>query len=820
VADLRAARLAATVLLAIAGAGPALAGPDACTLDNPVAICQGNQSAGIASGTDFPGAFTLLLINSLTADIAPASGTNGVEFTSTVPITLSINLGSQSIITTGGGVGIFAASNGAVVLSSIGNIATSGDNGDGILAGSNDTLMLSHIGNITTTGNSARGIAASTTPAGTLMLSSIGNISTSGTGSHGIFSSTIGGTNTVLHLGNITTSGDGSDGIVASSVSGDVSVLTSGNIAASGNGSSGISASSVSGDISVTIASGSVSGGSGAGAGVEFSGGGTNTLSNFGSISALSGLAISGGGNDETVNNRGTITGNVDLGGGTNAFNNLLGGRFNPGMTVDLGGGTLTNAGILAPGGIGTVQDTTLTGDLVQTGSGIYAVDLDPQGSTTADFIVATGSAFMNGAVATRLLSLPVGPQTYTIVVAGAPVTDLGATLMSSPALHATLLFNASLVQIAAEVNFASVSGLNANQQAISDSLHEAFMLGGGGLTPVLLGLLNTDSLAAYENALDQLSPAIVSDAQIAALYSSLGFASNLLSCRVNGTDTASIIREGQCLWAGASAVFVDQGTTSSQTGFDQTTGLFAAGAQVALDNVWRLGFGASYQQSWLETSTNAVSDGEQVQGGVALKYNSGPLLLAGVVNGGRGWYDNTRPMSFGGFAGTATSDSTIDVVNAGLRAAYVFGTPHLYWKPVLDAAVTNLDLGGFAESGGGGANLLVGGTNQTVYTIAPSIEVGTEWWLANGTLVRPFLRGGANWYGNGDFAVTAAFLTAPAGTSPFTINTDMDDVMGVVGAGLDMITADDTALRLSYDGQLGETTHIHAVGVKGSVSF
>jgi hypothetical protein len=792
-ADLRAVRLAAAVLLAIAGAGPALAGPDACALDNPVAICQGNQSAGIASGTDFPGAFTLLLINNLTADIAPAPGTNGVEFTSTVPITLSINLGSQSIITTGGGIGIFAASNGAVVLSSIGNIATSGDNGDGILAGSNDTLMLSHIGNITTTGNNARGIAASTTPAGTLMLSSIGNISTSGTGSHGIISSTIAGTNTVLHFGNI---------------------------AASGNGSSGISASSGSGDISVTIASGSVSGGSGAGAGVEFIGGGTNTLNNFGSISALSGLAISGGGNDETVNNRGTITGNVDLGGGTNAFNNLLGGRFNPGMTVDLGGGTLTNAGILAPGGSGTVQDTTLTGDLVQTGSGIYAVDLDPQGSTTADFIVATGSATMNGVVATRLLSLPVGPQTYTIVVAGAPVTDLGATLLSSPALHAALLFNASLVQIAAEVNFASVSGLNANQQAISDSLHEAFRLGGGGLTPVLLGLLNTDSLAAYENALDQLSPAIVSDAQIAALYSSLGFASSLLSCRVNGTDTASIIREGQCLWAGASAVFLDQGTTSSQTGFDQTTGLFAAGAQVALDNVWRLGFGASYQQSWLETSTNAVSDGEQVQGGLALKYNSGPLLLAGVVNGGRGWYDNTRPMSFGGFAGTATSDSTIDVVNAGLRAAYVFGTPHLYWKPVLDAAVTNLDLGGFAESGGGGANLLVGGTNQTVYTIAPSLEVGTEWWLANGTLVRPFLRGGANWYANGDFAVTAAFLTAPAGTSPFTINTDMDDVMGVVGAGLDMITADDTALRLSYDGQLGETTQIHAVGLKGSVSF
>ena len=43
---------------------------------------------------------------------------------------------------------------------------------------------------------------------------------------------------------------------------------------------------------------------------------------------------------------------------------------------------------------------------------------------------------------------------------------------------------------------------------------------------------------------------------------------------------------------------------------------------------------------------------------------------------------------------------------------------------------------------------------------------------------------------------------------------------MGVVGAGLDLINGDDTALRFTYDGQLGETTQIHSVGIKGSVKF
>lgn len=817
----RAKLLSATALsvFALGFSTAALAGPSPCTLNDPVAICQGDQSEGIESGMDFPANYTILLVNGLTADIAPASGDSGVQFTSTSPITLTINTGDFTIVTAGGGAGIFASSNGAVVLTSIADVNTTGDNSDGILAGSNDTLLLSSIGNITTTGNDARGIAAATTPSGALTLSSLGDISTSGNNADAIFATIIDGTITVLSIGNITTTGDSSDGIQAGSISGDVKVVTSGDISATGTNSVGISVSSGSNDLSVTITSGSVSGGSASGAGVQFTGGATNTLDNFGSISALSGLAVSGDSNDETVNNRGIITGNVDLGSGTNTFNNFFGGRFDAGATVDLGGGTLTNAGTLAPGGIGTVQATTLTGDLVQTGSGTYAVDLDPLGSTIADFIVVTGAASLNGRVATHLLSLPTGPQTYTIVVAGSPVADLGAALVSSPALHATLLFNANLVQIATDANFSSVSGLDANQQAISNSLHQAFLLGGGGLTPVLLGLLNSGSEAAYSSALNQLSPQILSDAQISTLYASLGFANAMLSCKVNGPGTASIVQEGQCLWAGASATFISQNTASDLIGYSDQTGSFAAGVQVALDDNWRLGFGAGYQNTSLSSSSLATSEGNVGQAGIALKYNVGSVLVAGTITGGRGWYETKRSQSFGGFSGLAESDTTIDVLNGGLRFAYVFGSPQLYFKPVLDAAITQLDLDGFSETGSA-ASLAVSGSHQTVYTIVPSVELGSEWWLSNNTLVRPFLRAGVSFYEGGDLALSASFIGAPAGVSPFAIHTDMDDVMGVVGAGLDMITSQDTVLHLTYDGQFGETTSIQAVALKGSVRY
>ena len=43
---------------------------------------------------------------------------------------------------------------------------------------------------------------------------------------------------------------------------------------------------------------------------------------------------------------------------------------------------------------------------------------------------------------------------------------------------------------------------------------------------------------------------------------------------------------------------------------------------------------------------------------------------------------------------------------------------------------------------------------------------------------------------------------------------------MGVIGAGIDVINDHDTVLHLAYDGQLGETTQIHAIAIKGSARF
>jgi uncharacterized protein with beta-barrel porin domain len=705
-------------------------------------------------------------------------------------------------------------------------------------AGNSGNVLVKNTGDTTTQGNTA--IWAQTRGrdgAGSATVINEGNITINGTGD-GIIGSATGdagspGNVSITSIGNISTLGRGIVAGVSTAsggTPGEITVTTTGNIAATGNGFlnaaiwvlSGTFTPSTRGNTTVDILGGNITGGSGTGAGVRFQYGANNQLTNFGSISALSGLAIVGDLGNETVDNYSTVTGNVDLGTGANAFFNRDGGLFNSGTTVVVGAGnTLTNAGTLAPLGKGTIGVTNLTGNLVQDAGGVFAIDVDMAGND-ADAIDmhSTGIASMDGGVALNFFGLSPVSRSFTILNDATNIPVQGLTLLN-PAVLAAITYpgNTDVLLTITGYDF-SASGLNANETSVGDNLNAAFNAGGGGLEPIFTNLANLTSLPALAGALDQLSPEIYGDTQLAALYASLDFSSNLLSCKMNGADTAAINREGQCLWVSGKARFLDNDQSFQNIGFEETAGLFAAGAQLALDPVWRLGFGLGYQTSELETATHAQSDGDMLQGGVALKYNPGALELAGVVSGGRAWYDTERPVAFGNVSATAVGDHAIDILSGRLHASYVLGAPSLYFKPMADATVTQLDLGDFSETGAGAAGLIVNGSNTTVFSVSPALEIGTEWWWSNGTLVRPFLRGGVTWFSDDDVTVTASFAGSPTGVSPFTIASQVDQVQADLAAGVEMINGEDSALRLTYDGQLGNTTQIHAFALKGSAKF
>ncbi|MGV8990573.1 MAG: hypothetical protein ACOH1Q_04125 [Thiobacillus sp.] len=108
-------------------------------------------------------------------------------------------------------------------------------------------------------------------------------------------------------------------------------------------------------------------------------------------------FAIFGTSGNETVNNYGAVIGNVNLGTGSNVFNNKLGGTLVSGPSVMIGG-TLTNDGAISLGGLGNVFTTFVSGNLVQGGTGALSLDLD-FGTGTADRINVSGFASLSGSV-------------------------------------------------------------------------------------------------------------------------------------------------------------------------------------------------------------------------------------------------------------------------------------------------------------------------------------------------------------------------------------------------------------------------------------
>jgi uncharacterized protein with beta-barrel porin domain len=807
--------------LSLAFAGPALAGPAACTPSGggTIETCSGNQSAGIASGIDFTAPpVTTLNVNNLTQAITPASGTGGISFISAGDITITSNTGAFGITTTGAGafgiealslfgavtvtstgnigttgstaIGIAAASfgGGAVTVTSTGNITTAGRNAFGISAyATSGAVRVTSTGNITTAGNYAAGIFAESNGAGAVTVTSIGNIATAGGSAFGIYAKSTGGgavtvtstgnvatkdsfasgivargygagAVTVTSTGNIATAGFGAYGIFAQSTgagavtvtstgnistagagalgifaqgngTGAVTVTSTGNITTAGSNAIGIFAESTGGPVAVTIKSGTVSGGSGSGAGVDLVGGTNNTLSNFGTVTALSGLAIKGNTGNNTVNNFGTVIGNVILGSGSNAFNNMAGGLFDSGATVNLGAGnTLTNAGTLSPGGAGVIQTTALTGNLVQTATGRLFTDINLAGATS-DRVNVSGTASLAGAVQVQVLNPAFGAFQQTIVSAAGGATNNGLALLASPALQAQLVFpNATDVAVKSTgINFVT-PGLNNNQTSLGNALNGAGHADGLG-GPVFNFLLNgITSVPAYNLALTQLTGEAATGSQQTTFDAMNLFMGTMLDPSSRGMASApgggvsGYASEGD---ASAYASTKDAGTARD------AYAMFTKAPPAAFEqrwSVWAAGFGGSQNTDGNATVGSNTATSSVFGTAVGADYRISPYTIAGFALAGGGTNFSVAGSGFGHsdlFQAGAFVKHTVG--QAYISAALAYGWQDITTNRTVTAAGTSqlraqFDANAFSGRLEGGYRFVapwVGGIGITPYAAA-----------------------------------------------------------------------------------------------------
>ena len=313
-------------------------------------------------------------------------------------------------------------------------------------------------------------------------------------------------------------------------------VNQTGNLIATGGNSIALTAQSTAaagnGDITVNIMNAGttlslIKGGSSQGAGVSILNGANNQLNNNGyitNVSGADGFAVRSTTGNDHINNYGTVLGSVDLGAGANSFYNRPNAVFSPGVTVNLGAGNiLTNEGLFSPGGYQHIMTTSLTGIFTQSASGIYGVDLNPNGNI-ADRVNISETAGLSGTVAVNLTNpknspgyaLP-GSHEYVLLSAAGGLTTNGITLLTPPSAILTYsLFqpNATDLYLKYDVNY-TPAGLTVNQRSVGSAITRIELAQQSpAFSPIASALFYVPNVAALGRTYDSLSGEGISAAQ------------------------------------------------------------------------------------------------------------------------------------------------------------------------------------------------------------------------------------------------------------------------------------------------------------------
>ncbi|MDE2182707.1 MAG: hypothetical protein KGJ78_06765 [Alphaproteobacteria bacterium] len=248
---------------------------------------------------------------------------------------------------------------------------------------------------------------------------------------------------------------------------------------------------------------------------------GTFTVSSAGgslsTVSGIGGYAVIATDANTTINNTGLLVGSVDLGlAGVNAINNEQNAVFDAGAVVIVGAGNMVaNAGLLSPGAYNNVSTTAITGNLEQTSTGTYGLDVNLQGPSS-DQVNISGTAAMSGFVLANLvnpLTAPgyAVPGTHNLVILDAAGGEAHSNLtlqafQTAVARYSLAYPNATDIDLAYVIDY-SPSGLTPNEHSVGDTVNLIQTAQGSpAFRPIATNLFYLPDVATLAAAYDSLS--------------------------------------------------------------------------------------------------------------------------------------------------------------------------------------------------------------------------------------------------------------------------------------------------------------------------
>ncbi|MGO8916148.1 MAG: autotransporter domain-containing protein [Stellaceae bacterium] len=506
------------------------------------------------------------------------------------------------------------------------------------------------------------------------------------------------------------------------------------------------------------------------------------------------------------------------------------GARLTGSVVVDPGGtlaghgtiiGAVTNRGVVSPGGsIGTL---VITGNFVQTASGILSIEVSP---TASSQLAITGSASIGG----TLVFAPdpgiyrKGTQYNFLTAAGG--ASGGFTAVDPGGLAITVGDAAG--GFGAAVTNSSFVGSSAtpNEQAIGNALATA---PGTGDANTLVTTVNAQAPAAPQNtALDELGGEAYADFKSVARSGIRDFLWSMSDRPANsgapGTVAATAgtpIPSPPALasWGTAYGHVSSLGGDGNAHGYSGSSGGGTAGLEHAFPDAVTAGLALGYGHSDFSLTGLGQSGGlDQTALGAYGEKRWGMWFLDGAAALAYDHGDATRQIAFlgraagGGFDGFAGGVAA----KAGARVAL---TPLVALEPSAALVWSHVAHSGFSESGANAADLAVSATSEDKGQAILAARLVQHAAAGSGVVTPELSLGWAHELNDPRTTIDESFAAIPgSGFSLTGAGTGRD--LALVGFGISYATTQRLALYARYDGALGQHVADHAASAGVTLSW
>jgi len=571
------------------------------------------------------------------------------------------------------------------------------------------------------------------------------------------------------------------------------------------------------------------------------------------------------------------FSGTTTVKGGELLVSNVLGGTVKAsnggtiGGTGTIGSTTVTDGGILSPGGLNTViysrmatfgapfhnQIGTLTinGDLTLKDGSTYAVDLS---HASSDLTKVTGTASIYDGAKVKVTSLDDATsyqsgQKYKIIETDHGLTGQFSDILNTASafLDITTSYDDYNAYLNVSVKGSGNSGTNknpfsqvartGNQKSLAGALDSLDQTPGSASLKLyndLLQLSEDDALQAYQQlsgdvyataqgAFTQTNRAVntalnsrvraVTDGVAAPSSMALGYAEEKKAAKderfaafepKEAFDTDRFATWVNGFGSWGKVSGVDGGSDT-----DTANGGVIFGGDMMVGSDWRVGVLGGYSRSFFDTdSSNGASTNYHLGGYAGTKW--GPVAFRTGLN--YTWHNVDTSRTITALGQTLSGDYDGSSFNAYGELAYRLDVGKSALEPFAALAHSRTRTDGFTETGGTAALTVDDSSMNTTFTTI-GLRASTDLDIAG---VASVARGTIGWmhaFGDVDPVSSARFAT---GDSFSVTSTPVDRNAALLEAGVDLTITPASTLSFTYNGQIGSNAYDHGANVKLRVKF